>query len=151
MRTQKFFYGTAYQTRQLSKMLRSFVCLLSVFAVSSAQPASVVERVRNKKMFVQSTSIQDRALGRTKTNLRSGGGMTRNLKLSMSMSFRLEGVEVTEFAPEATPEAAYLADATAPTGCTSEEECPSGSLCKCWLSCKFCIAQFSPCGICEEL
>jgi hypothetical protein len=142
---------TAYQTRQLSKMLRSFVCLVSVFAVSSAQPASVTERVRNEKMVVQSTLIQDRALGRIKTNLRSGGGMNRNLELSMSMSFLLEGVEVPMFAPEATPEAAYLLDATAPTGCMSDEECPSGSSCKCWRSCRFCIAQFSPCGVCEEL
>lgn len=134
-------------------MIRSFVCLVSVFAVSSAQPASITERVRNEKMDVQSTSIQDRALGRIKTNLRSGGRMNRNLELSMSMPFLLEGVEVPVFAPEATPEAtpeaAYLLDATAPTGCMSDEECPSGSSCKCWLSCRYC--KFSPCGFCEEL
>jgi hypothetical protein len=79
--------------------------------------------------------------------------MNRNLELSMSMPFLLEGVEVPVFAPEATPEAtpeaAYLLDATAPTGCMSDEECPSGSSCKCWLSCRCC--KFSPCGFCEEL
>ena len=155
MRPRKFSLETAYHIHQLSKMLKSFVCLLTLFAVSSAQPASVTERVRNEKMVVQTTPIQDRALGSIKANLRSGGGMNRNLELSMSMSFRLEGVEVPEFAleatHEATPKAPYLADATTPTGCISDEECPSGSSCICWLSCRFCIAQFSPCGICEEL
>ena len=142
-----------------SKMLKS-LCVLSVFAMSSAQLDGVTERVPDEKMGVQSTSIRSSALGRrTKTNLRSGGSMiSRNLQFSMSMSFPLEGVEVPVFAPEATydpnleaEDPVSFLDAAAPTGCMSDEECPVGSSCKCWLSCRFCIAQFSPCGICQEL
>ncbi len=139
------------------KMLKSFVSLLSVFAVSSARFAYATGHVHVEEMVIQPTSIQDRDLGRKK-NLRNGGSMKRNLIFSMSMSFPLEGVEVPVFAPEATyypnseaENSVLLLDAAAPTGCTSDDECPVGSSCKCWLSCRFCIAQFSPCGVCEEL
>jgi hypothetical protein len=142
-------------------MLSSLICVLSIFAaMSSAQLTSVAGHVPDEKMGAQSASIRGSASGRrTKTNLRSGGGAnSRNLQFSMSMSLPLEGVEVPVFAPEATynpndgaEDTVPFLDAIAPTGCTSDEECPMGSSCKCWLSCRFCIAQFAPCGVCEEL
>ena len=108
-------------------MVKSIIILaLSIIAVSSAQIASTPQRIRGGNAVTQQEGNSFGRRNDDNSNLRST--MLRELQLSMSMP---AGGDET------------------PVGCMDDDECPEGSSCDCWLSCRFCLPEFAPCGTCK--
>ena len=110
-------------------MVKSIIVLaLSIIAVSSAQIASTPHRIRGGNAVTQQEGNSFGRIDDNNNNLRSN--MLRDLQLSMSMPAGQDETPV-------------------PVGCMDDDECPEGSSCDCWLSCRFCLPEFAPYGTCK--
>ncbi|KAL3759131.1 hypothetical protein ACHAWU_008583 [Discostella pseudostelligera] len=140
----------------------------AILRLSSAQVDSAPKRARIDDSVTSSSMAEEQYFGRTNF-LRRGANIQRSLQLSMSMSIpELSEFELSMSMPvvveseldlsmsipaavESVDESTIVAGPHVPIGCMSDEDCSAGSSCKCWLNCKFCIAEFAPCGICEAI
>ncbi|KAL7445826.1 hypothetical protein ACHAXH_009635 [Discostella pseudostelligera] len=128
----------------------------AILRLSSAQ----VDRARIGDSVTSSSRAEEKYYGRTNF-LRRGANFQRSLQLSMSMSMpelseldlsmSMPVVVESELAVESVDESTTIVNPHAPIGCMSDDDCTLGSSCNCWLNCKFCIAEFAPCGICEAI